>query len=142
MPTLLMDHITFDDTSLPDIKAYWDLFQTTGWNEEYHFTEQDLAEAIENSWYILSLYDAEWLIGFGRIIADGVHHALIVDLIIHPDFQGMGLGSELLDRLVSKCKAYQIRDIQLFSAKDKSAFYEKAGFEKRPADAPGMQIKF
>lgn len=55
-----------------------------------------------------------------------------VDNIVIPVFQ----------RSVSKCKAYQIRDIQLFSAKDKSAFYEKAGFEKRPADAPGMQIKF
>jgi ribosomal protein S18 acetylase RimI-like enzyme len=127
--------------SLPDIEDYWDLFQTTGWNSRYNFTQQDLEKAIGNSWYSNSIYDSNKLIGFGRVIADGVHHALIVDLIIHPDYQNQGIGSELLDRLVSKCIESQIKDIQLFSAKDKSGFYEKSGFEKRPINAPGMQRK-
>lgn len=132
--------MTFKE-SLPDIADYWDLFQTTGWNSRYKFTQQDLERAIGNSWYSNSIYDSNKLIGFGRVIADGVHHALIVDLIIHPDYQNQGLGSKLLDRLVSKCVESQIKDIQLFSAKDKFGFYEKFGFEKRPIDAPGMQIK-
>jgi len=89
----------------------------------------------------MSIYDSDKLIGFGRVIADGVHHALIVDLIIHPDYQSKGFGSRLLDKLVSKCKKNKIRDIQLFSAKDKYAFYEKFGFEKRPDNAPGMQLR-
>ncbi len=127
---------------LPEIKGYWDLFLTTGWNQEYNFSIQDLSNAIKNSWFSTSIYDSETLIGFGRVIADGVHHALIVDLIIHPNYQGKGLGSELLERLVTKCKEHKIRDIQLFSAKDKFAFYEKFGFEKRPINAPGMQIRY
>jgi len=140
MSSLIHNTITFNDT-LPEIKDYWDLFQTTGWNEEYNFTQQDLNRAIKNSWYSISLYDFDKLIGFGRVISDGVHHALIVDLIIHPYYQGKGLGSKLLDRLVSKCNDCKIRDVQLFAAKDKFRFYEKFGFEKRPIDAPGMQIK-
>jgi len=132
--------ITFRDT-IPDTKNYWDLFQTTGWNDEYHFTQQDLENAIKNSWYSMSIYDSDKLVGFGRVIADGVHHALIVDLIIHPDYQSQGLGSKLLARLVKKCTDSGIRDIQLFAAKDKSEFYEKFGFEKRPINAPGMQIR-
>ena len=75
------------------------------------------------------------------MIADGIHHALIVDLIIHPDFQRKGLGSNLLDMLVKKCKEHNIRDIQLFSAKDKFVFYENHGFIKRPENAPGMELK-
>ena len=135
------DTFIFDD-QLPDPEKYWDLFQTTGWNLEYNFSRSDLARAIQNSWYAISIYKSDDLIGFGRIIADGVHHALIVDLIIHPDHQGLGLGSRLLDRLVQKCKDNKIRDIQLFAARDKSEFYEKSGFEKRPPDAPGMQFKY
>jgi ribosomal protein S18 acetylase RimI-like enzyme len=118
------------------------LFQTTGWNQKFNFSIQDLANAIQNSWYSTSIYFSNDLIGFGRVIADGVHHALIVDLIIHPDYQGKGLGSKLLDRLVQKCKGNNIRDIQLFAAKDKSEFYEKFGFEKRPINARGMQLKY
>jgi ribosomal protein S18 acetylase RimI-like enzyme len=141
MTDLIPQTVTFRD-SLPGIKDYWDLFQTTGWNEEYNFSMQDLAIAIQNSWFSTSLYDSKKLIGFGRVIADGVHHALIVDLIIHPDYQNMGHGSRLLNRLVLKCKDHKIKDIQLFAAKDKYAFYEKLGFEKRPVDAPGMQLKY
>lgn len=136
----MKDSVIFDD-QLPDKNKYWDLFRTTGWNPEYNFSIQDLASAIQNSWYAISIYYSDNLIGFGRIIADGVHHALIVDLIIHPDYQGKGLGSELLERLVQKCKDNNIRDIQLFAAKNKFGFYERHGFEKRPANAPGMQLR-
>jgi ribosomal protein S18 acetylase RimI-like enzyme len=137
---LIQDNISVID-SLPNIDDYWDLFQTTGWNDEYNFTKQDLACANENCWYSISLYDSSKLIGFGRVISDGVHHAFIVDLIIHPVYQGRGFGSILLDKLVSKCMVYKIRDVQLFAAKDKYAFYEKFGFEKRTINAPGMQLK-
>jgi N-acetylglutamate synthase-like GNAT family acetyltransferase len=126
---------------LPDLYDYWDLFETTGWNNEYGFNKQDLHNALIKSWYALSIYDSKKLIGFGRVIADGVHHALIVDLIIHPDYQNKGLGTTLLNRLVQKCLESNIRDIQLFAAKDKSGFYNKFGFESRPTDAPGMQYK-
>lgn len=127
--------------SVPDIEDYWELFQTTGWNEEYNFSVQELNNALANSWYANSLYHSEELIGFGRVISDGVYHALIVDLIVHPAFQGKGLGSELLKRLVEKCKECNIRDIQLFSARGKSGFYKKHGFEKRHPEAPGMQYR-
>ena len=127
---------------LPAIEDYWDLFQTTGWNEKYEFSIDELSKAIKNSWYSISLYDSGKLIGFGRVIADGVNHALIVDLIIHPKHQRRGLGSKLLDKLVMRCKENNIRDIQLFAARNKYGFYEKFGFEKRPENAPGMQLKY
>ena len=136
----MQDSIIFEE-KLPDCDKYWNLFLTTGWNTEYNFTIQELDKAIQNSWYAVSIYHAENLIGFGRIISDGIHHALIVDLIIHPDYQGKGIGSKLLDRLVRKCKENNVRDIQLFAAKDKFEFYERFGFEKRPSNAPGMQLK-
>lgn len=126
---------------LPAGDDYWKLFQTTGWNEAYNFSVDDLSKAIQGSWYCISVYDLTELIGFGRVISDGVHHAFIVDLIIHPDYQGEGVGKQLLNLLVDKCKELQIKDIQLFAAKDKSGFYERNGFEKRPDDSPGMQYK-
>jgi ribosomal protein S18 acetylase RimI-like enzyme len=139
MNTKKQETILFKE-SLPDGNDYWELFQTTGWNQRYNFSALDLSNAIRNSWYAISIYESTQLIGFGRVIADGVHHALIVDIIIHPEFQNRGLGSKLLDKLVAKCKDCKIRDVQLFSAKDKHPFYEKFGFVVRPNDAPGMQL--
>lgn len=136
-----MQHSIIFEEELPDIQKYWNLFLTTGWNIEYNFTIQELDKAIQNSWYAISIYHSENLIGFGRIISDGIHHALIVDLIIHPDYQGKGIGSELLGRLIKKCIENNVRDIQLFAARDKFEFYERFGFQKRPLNAPGMQLK-
>jgi len=126
---------------LPGEDEYWYLFQTTGWNENYQFIKEELTKALKQSWHCISVYNNHKLIGFGRVISDGVHHAFIVDLIIHPDFRGQSLGSKVLEKLINKCKASQIRDIQLFSAKNKFKFYEKFGFNKRPDNAPGMQLR-
>ncbi len=128
--------------AVPAIEEYWELFQTTGWNDEYNFTRREVESALKHSWYSVSVYQSKKLVGFGRIIADGIHHALIVDLIIHPRFQGQGLGARLLHQLVLKCKESKIRDVQLFAAENKFSFYEKAGFVKRPVNAPGMQLKY
>jgi len=127
---------------LPDLDNYWDLFNTTSWNDKYKFNKSDIGNAIENSWYVISVYNENKLIGFGRVISDGIHHALIVDMIIHPEYQSKGIGGLLLEKLLKKCKSHNIRDIQLFSAKDKYKFYEKYNFIKRLNDAPGMQYQY
>jgi len=132
--------ITYEEI-LPNIEDYWNLFGTTGWNEKYQFTKEDLQKAITNSWYAVSAYNGKKLVGFGRVIADGVHHALIVDMIVHPEHQGKGIGATVLDKLVKKCLENKIRDIQLFAAEDKYGFYEKYNFERRSENAPGMYYK-
>ena len=73
-------------------------------------------------------------------MTDLVLHAMIFDMIVLPDYQGRGIGTKILSRLVNKCLKQGIRDIQLFCAKGKRVFYEKNGFEIRTTDAPGMQL--
>lgn len=126
--------------TLPEKEEYFELFETTGWNEEYQFNKEQLYEATNRSWYLISAYDNDRLIGFGRIISDGIFHALIIDLIVLPNYQSKGIGSNILKKLVDRCKANKIRDIQLFCAKGQTGFYEKHGFVKRPDNAPGMQM--
>ncbi len=125
---------------LPTLAAYHQLFETTGWNQAYRADKDELYEAISSSWYGLSAYDNDDLVGFGRIISDGVLYALICDLIVKPSYQGQGIGSTLLNKLIVRCRAQQIRVIWLFSAKGKSSFYKNFGFVERPTDAPGMQM--
>ena len=135
-----MDGLIFKN-SLPDRQAFYQLFNTTGWNRKYQLDSIQLYQALENSWYLISVYNEDRLVGFGRIICDGVVHALILDLIVHPDIQNKGIGGLVLDKLVEKCQQHQIQDIQLFCAKGYIGYYEKRGFIKRPDDAPGMEIK-
>ncbi|PQL90483.1 GNAT family N-acetyltransferase [Apibacter adventoris] len=123
---------------IPDINSFFSLYETTGWNDKNR-TKEELFQAINKSWYILSAYYDENLIGFGRIISDGRLHAFIVDLIISPNFKKQKIGTEILHRLTNEILKEGITDIQLFCAKGKKNFYLKNNFSERPNDAPGMQ---
>lgn len=126
---------------LPDRNEYFSLFVTTGWNSEYQASPNDLETANRNSWLVVSAYDGDRLVGFGRAVTDLVLHAMIFDMIVHPEYQGRGIGTSILTRLVNRCLEHGIRDIQLFCAKGRRAFYERNGFEARDENAPGMQFK-
>jgi GNAT superfamily N-acetyltransferase len=125
--------------NLPSVGDFWNLFATTGWNEEYRLTADELFSAIARSSNVISAYLGSSLVGFGRVVSDGKIHAMIYDLIVAPEHQGKGIGAEILNRLVERCKADGIRDIQLFAAKGKRGFYEHRGFSARMEDAPGME---
>jgi len=125
----------------PSQEQFWALFETTGWNREYQATPEELMRAVGQSWYVVSAYDGERLAGFGRVVSDLVLHAMIFDLIVLPEYREQGIGGEILGRLVGKCLEAGIRDIQLFCARGKRAFYEKRGFVARSEDAPGMQYR-
>ncbi|MGD1005791.1 MAG: GNAT family N-acetyltransferase [Ignavibacteriaceae bacterium] len=128
-------------TDLPHIDQYFTLFETTGWNSEYCLTKDDLSLSLSNSYYSVSAYEECRLVGFGRIVSDGIIHAMIYEMIVDPDYQGEGIGSSILNMLVDKCVKNNIRDIQLFCAKGKKKFYERHGFTVRENNAPGMQYK-
>ena len=123
----------------PEKDQFWGLFQTTGWNENYQLSADELIQALNSSWYLLAAYNGHQLVGFGRLVSDGVIHAMIYELIVLPEYQGQGIGGNILERLVEKCKETGVRDIQLFCARGKREFYEKRGFVARPYEAPGMQ---
>ena len=124
---------------IPDIDSFFNIFESTGWNIRYKKTKESLYSAIIDSWFAISAYINDDLVGFGRVISDGSLHAFIVDLIIIPQYQGKGIGKAILEKLVAEIKNNGIRDIQLCCAKGKKEFYIKCGFTERPEDAPGMQ---
>ncbi len=126
--------------ALPDPLQYKTLFDSTGWNARYGANIEELQSALKASWHTVCASDADNLVGFGRVVSDGVLYAVIFDLIVAPEYQRRGIGRQMLNRLIDKCRAAGIRDIQLFCAEGKIDFYRKAGFTVRPAGAPGMRL--
>jgi GNAT superfamily N-acetyltransferase len=131
--------ITYSD-SLPDSCASAVLFDSTGWFRHASLDIEALDQALAQSWTTLSAYDHQLLVGFGRVISDGVLHGFIVDLIVLPSYQGHGIGSHILEQLVTRCRDVGIRTIQLFAANGKAGFYERHSFVPRHPDAPGMEL--
>lgn len=126
-----------------EIPAKDDLFQlysTTGWNRKYNLTAMQFHQAVRSSYCIRSCWDNDLLIGFGRVVSDGLLHGMIYEMIVHPDFQNRGIGSQILKALLDKCRSDGILEMQLFCAEGKEQFYLKQGFVRRMETAPGMSL--
>lgn len=86
----------------------------------------DLKIAFSNSMFKCFVYDSGKLIAVGRALADGKDCSYICDVAVHPDYQGRGIGKEVVTRLVNLSKEH--RKIILYAAPGKEGFYRKLGF--------------
>jgi ribosomal protein S18 acetylase RimI-like enzyme len=112
------------------------LFQAIGWKRD----RSKWAKILEKSSHIASAYDGDRLVGFGRILEDGVM-CMFYDIGIHPDYRGKGIGTRIMEMLIDKVKDKGYASIGLFAWKenpDNIPFYEKFGFEKV---SRGMELK-
>jgi GNAT superfamily N-acetyltransferase len=88
----------------------------------------DLKISFSNSMFKCFVYDSGKLIAAGRALADGVDCSYICDVAVHPDYQGKGLGREVVTKLVDFSKDH--RKIILYAAVGKEPFYLKLGFKR------------
>jgi N-acetylglutamate synthase-like GNAT family acetyltransferase len=89
---------------------------------------EDLNVAIANSEPVVSVWDGERLIGFARANSDGIYRATIWDVVIHPDYQGRGLGRKLVQTVLSHPRLSRVERIYLMTT-HQQRFYERIGFE-------------
>ncbi|MEK4512101.1 GNAT family N-acetyltransferase [Paenibacillus sp. FSL K6-2524] len=124
---------------IPSGEDYIQLVESTGWKGIVEKGSQQLEEALNKSWFVVSALHNDKVVGFGRIISDGVYQGFICDLIVLPEYQNNGVGTNILKKLLLKCKENNILMVQLFAAVNKSQYYKKFGFEERAQDEPGMR---
>lgn len=87
-----------------------------------------LFKAINNSHNFVTARHNNKLIGLGNSISDGYLVVYFPHLLIHPDFQGKGIGTIIMNKLL---KQYTNFHMKILTADiDAVSFYKKIGFEK------------
>jgi len=135
-------NITYTNTLTPD--EYNTLRTAVGWVP----IERSLAaKGLENTAFLVCARDGAQAVGMARIITDYGYIVYVADVIVIPEYQGKGLGREIMSRIMGYINEStapgQTKFISLMSAKGKEAFYEKFGFVKRPTNefGYGMTIR-
>ncbi len=88
----------------------------------------DLQTVFSNSRFKCFVYANEDLIGVGRALADGLDCAYIADVAVHPEFQGKGLGTAIIEKLVSLSNGH--KKIILYANPGTEGFYQTIGFHR------------
>ena len=106
------------------VKALADLRESVGWSR----MEKEYGDLSISSYYHIAVYEDEELIGYIDSVSNGVTDAYIQDLMVRPDHQGNGIGTELMNKMIGYLKEKHICMISVIYEKSLEPFYERFGF--------------
>lgn len=108
------------------------LYDLVGWGS---YDDEISKKALANTYYSVSIYDDETIIGYGRLIGDGICFMYIHDVMVRPDYQNKKIGTMIMNKLLDKIKTIERENpdlrVYLGASKGKEEFCEKFGFAKR-----------
>lgn len=129
-----------DITNMITPEEYTGLRKAVGFRE---IPVEEAAEGLKHS-YVVCIRDHEKAVAVGRILWDHGYAALLTDVIVDPEYQGRGLGRQIVETCIEYVKeqlkpGYSIM-ISLLAANGKEGFYKKMGFVERPNETfgPGL----
>lgn len=106
------------------VKSLADLRESVGWNR----MEKEYENPLMISYYHIAAYEYEKLIGYIDSVSNGVTDAYIQDLMVCPEHQGKGIGTELMNEMIKYLKENHIYIISVVYEESLKTFYERFGF--------------
>ena len=116
--------MNFIENAPTSAKQIADLREAVGWNR----MESCYKNELMTSYFHISVYDGDKLIGYIDTVSNGVTDAYIQDLMVHPEYQGKCIGTELMNRTIAYLKAGKIYMISVVFEEKLLPFYKRFGF--------------
>ena len=118
--------------NINSIEEFNYLYDAVEWGS---YDEKVSEKALANTMYSVSLYYDDKIIGYGRIIGDGICFLYIHDVMVIPKYQNKKVGSQIMNKLLEKINQIKIENpyvrVYLGASKGKEKFYERFGFITR-----------
>ena len=89
--------------------------------------KKQICKMLSHSAVVISLWEQSRLIGFGRATSDLVFRAVLWDVVIASDYQGLGMGKLIIEAILSNKKINSVEKIYLMTT-NSSEFYKQLGF--------------
>ncbi len=138
-PNASSDRILFSTERDIDLYELEELCDAVGWSRR---PLRKVKIAIEHSFLVASMWQVRGnrkrLIGFARATSDHAFNATIWDVVVHPEFQGKGMGKALMKYMLKKLRSEEISNVTLFADPHVVDFYRGMGFMTDPEGIKGM----
>lgn len=115
-----------------NIEEFNSLYDAVGWGA---YNEKITKKSLDNTFYSISVYDDDKVIGYGRLIGDTICFIYVHDIMVLPEYQGQKIGTIIMQKLLEKVNEIKKENpdlrVYLGASKNREKFYEKFGFIKR-----------
>ncbi|SDT41473.1 Acetyltransferase (GNAT) domain-containing protein [Paenibacillaceae bacterium GAS479] len=123
METVYRGYLMSDDKSRINLDALSEFLGKSYWAS--HRSLDTIKRTIESS-LCYGVYDGERLIGFARVITDGVTFYYLCDVYVDEEYRGEGIGKKLVEWIV-QAPHFQTMSGML-RTRDAHGLYEQFGF--------------
>ncbi len=120
-----------EDKKLP-LEQVQTLYAANAWSSAQ--IPETLITALENCHSVISAWSQETLVGLGNAISDGHLVVYYPHLLVLPEYQGQGIGSEIMRRMKSRYDGFHMH--MLTADGQAIDFYKKLGFERAGQTQP------
>lgn len=117
--------ITYSSEHCPNDSELKELFSTVEWQVSRHIDR--LSAAMYKYDNLITAWDGARLVGLVCSLDDGAVTAYINYLIVHPDYQRMGIGKELMRRILNEYRDFM--RVELIADAGTTEFYDKLDFD-------------
>ncbi|OFD58619.1 acetyltransferase [Bacillus mycoides] len=100
------------------------LYDSVGWWPERKVI--DIEKMLKNS-IAIGVWEENELIGFARVVTDGVFRAYIEDVVVHESVRNKGIGEKMLTMLLKEISHIDI--VSLFCGEKLIKFYGEQQFQ-------------
>ena len=119
--------LTYHENTHVSAKQIAELRRSVGWPG----MESCYTNPLMTSYFHIACYDDDRLVGYVDTVSNGLTDAYIQDLTVDPGYQGKGIGTELMNRIIAKLKENKIFMISvIYGNTELAPFYQRFGFIK------------
>lgn len=112
------------------------LYKAGGWWKE-SWSSSNINNMIKGSFvFAIAIDDNGKTIGMGRVLSDGISDGYIQDLVVLPEYRDLGIGKQIVNKLVNHCLSKGIRWIGLIAEPGNEIFFSSLGFKTMKNHTP------
>ena len=124
-----MSKLTYKENDSIDFAQIKNLYESVGWRN-YTNDMDKLISGINNSSFIVSVYEDDLLVGLLRVISDEYTIAYIQDILVLSQYQNKGIGKKLIAMFLEKYSHVRQKILLTDNEQSLKRFYTTSGFRK------------
>src|SRR5262245_53151087 len=124
--------ISYSDDMPPSMSEVLGLYRSVGWSSADK--PEALYRGLLGSHSLVTARDTGDLVGLGNAISDGHLVVYFPHMVVRPDYQGRGIGSELMRMMLARYRGFHQQ--ALIADGRAIAFYQRLGFVRAGRTEP------